>query len=298
LLLYKLDSVFHLVFPIVYVWLALICRNGNTISSVVKMFNIFLYTAHFTSCLSQLIITGKMSNEISLIAAAENVFKTYNTGKISVQALNGINLNIMRGEMVAIMGPSGCGKTTLLNCMSGLDSVDSGDVSIAGQVLRTMSDDSLSEYRAKYMGFVFQFYNLLPVLSALENVELPLILAGASQKEATERAKEKLSLVGLGDRFEHLPAELSGGQQQRVSIARSLANDPAIVWADEPTGNLDSANALEIMDLLKRLNQAHGQTFVLVTHSDEVGKLADRVVQMSDGVIIGDGKRISNRRLS
>ncbi len=237
-----------------------------------------------------------MSSEINLIAVAENVFKTYNTSKIAVQALNGINLNITKGEMVAIMGPSGCGKTTLLNCMSGLDSVDSGDVSIAGQVLRTMSDDALSEYRAKYMGFVFQSYNLLPVLSALENVELPLILAGASQKEASEKAKEKLSLVGLGDRFDHLPAELSGGQQQRVSIARSLANDPAIVWADEPTGNLDSANALEIMTLLKRLNKAHGQTFVLVTHSNEVGKLADRVVQMSDGVIIGDGKRVTKRR--
>ena len=223
------------------------------------------------------------------IINAHEVVKTYRSRDVVVEALNNVSFSVQSGEMVAVMGPSGCGKTTLLNCLSGLDSIDSGDVSIAGRLLRTMSDDALSEYRAKSMGFVFQAYNLLPVLTVQENVELPLILAGNSQKNSRDRATEKLDLVGLGDRIDHLPAELSGGQQQRVAIARALANDPSIVWADEPTGNLDSTNAGEIMELLKRLNKEQEQTFVLVTHSDEVGGMADRIVRMSDGVIVDDG---------
>lgn len=223
------------------------------------------------------------------IIDANEVVKTYRSRDVVVEALNNVSFSVQSGEMVAVMGPSGCGKTTLLNCLSGLDSIDSGDVSIAGRLLRTMSDDALSEYRAKSMGFVFQAYNLLPVLTVQENVELPLILAGNSQKKSRDRATEKLDLVGLGDRIDHLPAELSGGQQQRVAIARALANDPSIVWADEPTGNLDSTNAGEIMELLKRLNKEQEQTFVLVTHSDEVGGMADRIVRMSDGVIVDDG---------
>ena len=223
------------------------------------------------------------------IIDAHEVVKTYRSRDVVVEALNNVSFSVQSGEMVAVMGPSGCGKTTLLNCLSGLDSIDSGDVSIAGRLLRTMSDDALSEYRAKSMGFVFQAYNLLPVLTVQENVELPLILAGNSQKNSRDRATEKLDLVGLGDRIDHLPAELSGGQQQRVAIARALANDPSIVWADEPTGNLDSTNAGEIMELLKRLNKEQGQTFVLVTHSDEVGGMADRIVRMSDGVIVDYG---------
>ncbi|MEC9293091.1 MAG: ABC transporter ATP-binding protein [Chloroflexota bacterium] len=223
------------------------------------------------------------------IIHAHEVVKTYRSRDVAVQALRDVSFAVQSGEMVAVMGPSGCGKTTLLNCLSGLDSIDSGDVSIAGRLLRTMSDDALSEYRAKSMGFVFQAYNLLPVLTVQENVELPLILAGNSQKNARDRATEKLNLVGLADRIDHLPAELSGGQQQRVAIARALANDPAIVWADEPTGNLDSTNAGEIMELLTRLNKEQEQTFVLVTHSDEVGGMADRIVRMSDGVIVDDG---------
>jgi len=223
------------------------------------------------------------------IIHAHEVVKTYRSRDVVVEALNNVSFAVQSGEMVAVMGPSGCGKTTLLNCLSGLDSIDSGDVSIAGRLLRTMSDDALSEYRAKSMGFVFQAYNLLPVLTVQENVELPLILAGNSQKNSRERATDKLDLVGLGDRVDHLPAELSGGQQQRVAIARALANDPSIVWADEPTGNLDSTNAGEIMELLKRLNKEQEQTFVLVTHSDEVGGMADRIVRMSDGVIVDDG---------
>ena len=231
----------------------------------------------------------KSLKSVEPIISARGVSKTYRSRDVIVNALNDVSFEVMRGEMVAVMGPSGSGKTTLLNCMSGLDSIDVGDVSIAGQLLRTMSDDKLSDYRASAMGFVFQAYNLLPVLTAQENVELPLILAGNAQKIAQEKAVEKLELVGLGDRVDHLPAELSGGQQQRVAIARALANDPAIVWGDEPTGNLDSTNAAEIMDLLTRLNKENGQTFVLVTHSEEVGSMADRVVRMTDGVVVSNG---------
>lgn len=223
------------------------------------------------------------------IIHAHEVVKTYRSRDVVVKALNKVSFAVQPGEMVAVMGPSGCGKTTLLNCLSGLDLIDSGDVSIAGRLLRTMSDDALSEYRAKSMGFVFQSYNLLPVLTAQENVELPLVVAGVSQSKSRQKAIEKLELVGLGDRLDHLPAELSGGEQQRVAIARALANEPSIVWADEPTGNLDSTNAGEIMELLKRFNREQEQTFVLVTHSDEVGSMADRIVRMSDGVIVDDG---------
>ena len=223
------------------------------------------------------------------IIHAREVVKTYRSRDVVVEALNKVSFAVQPGEMVAVMGPSGCGKTTLLNCLSGLDLIDSGDVSIAGRLLRTMSDDALSEYRAKSMGFVFQSYKLLPVLTAQENVELPLVVAGVSQSKSRQKAIEKLELVGLGDRLDHLPAELSGGEQQRVAIARALANEPSIVWADEPTGNLDSTNAGEIMELLKRFNREQEQTFVLVTHSDEVGSMADRVVRMSDGVIVDDG---------
>ena len=224
------------------------------------------------------------------IITAENINKIYRSKDITVKALVDVSLEVTKGEMVAVMGPSGSGKTTLLNCLSGLDSIDSGDVVISGQLLRQMSDDKLSEYRAKSMGFVFQAYNLLPVITAQENVELPIILAGSSQKEARQKAVEKLEMVGLEDRLDHLPAELSGGQQQRVAIARALSNDPSIVWADEPTGNLDSSNATEIMDLIKKLNQEQQQTFVLVTHSEDIGSQTNRILRMSDGEIVDDGK--------
>lgn len=223
------------------------------------------------------------------IIKSEFVNKTYRSKDITVRALVDVSIEVGEGEMVAVMGPSGSGKTTLLNCLSGLDSIDSGKVSINGQSLSELSDDALSGYRAKNMGFVFQVYNLLPVLTAVENVELPLILAGSSQHDATKSAEKKLEMVGLGDRLSHLPSELSGGQQQRVAIARALANDPAIVWADEPTGNLDSSNASEIMQLLRSLNKERQQTFVLVTHSEEIGMLTDRIMRMSDGVIVDNG---------
>lgn len=222
------------------------------------------------------------------IIRADGVVKTYRSRDVMVEALRGVDLQVAAGEMVAVMGPSGSGKTTLLNCLSGLDGIDSGEIFINSQSLKGMSDNALSDYRARFMGFVFQSFNLLPVLSARENVELPLVLAGVSSSKARDIAMEKLSQVGLADRAGHIPAELSGGQAQRVAIARALANDPAIVWADEPTGNLDSENSAEIMDLLTRMNKEHGQTFVIVTHSLEVGEKADRVVTMRDGVIEGE----------
>jgi len=221
-----------------------------------------------------------------LIIEAVDVWKTYDSGTNQVQALRGVSLAVPHSEMVAIMGPSGCGKTTLLNCLSGLDTIDSGTVLIEGVDITTMPDRAKTTYRAKRMGFVFQTYNLLPVLSAVENVELPLVVSGTAGQEARARALAALELVGLGDRADHWPSQLSGGQRQRVTIARALVNDPAIVWADEPTGNLDSQMADDVMDLMERLNREHGHTFVIVTHDPAVGRRCDRIVRMRDGEII------------
>ena len=219
------------------------------------------------------------------IISAEGVEKTYDTGAVQVNALRGVDLNVERGEIVSIMGPSGCGKTTLLNCLSGLDDVDGGRVLIDGIVLNDLPDDERSEYRARRMGFVFQMYNLLPVLSAVENVEMPLLVSGISASESRSRALEMLDMVGLADWAQHAPGELSGGQRQRVTIARALVNSPAIVWADEPTGDLDSENAAEIVSLIQELNRTNGQTFIVVTHAIEVGEKARRIVRMRDGSI-------------
>ena len=222
---------------------------------------------------------------VSLMVDAENVHKIYDSGAIQVNALQGVDIKVSKGEMVAIMGPSGCGKTTLLNCLSGIDSVNEGRILIGERPIHQLSDDDLSDFRSRFMGFVFQTYNLLPVLTAQENVELPLLISGHSQKESRQRALETLDTVNLVDWSGHRPTELSGGQQQRVAIARSLVNNPSIVWADEPTGNLDSQNEREIMELITKLNKQNGQTFVLVTHSDSVGAKADRIIYMRDGVI-------------
>ncbi len=223
---------------------------------------------------------------MSVIIEAQQVKKIYRMGQQRVEALNGIDMAIEAGEMVAIMGPSGWGKTTLLNCLSGLDTIDEGSIFIQGDNLRELSDNERTTYRAQHMGFIFQDYNLLPVLSAVENVELPLLISKVPGKKARKRALEMLEQVGLSDRATHRPAELSGGQRQRVTIARALTNNPAIVWADEPTGNLDSENAQEILDLLCQLNRENGQTLVVVTHALEVGKLANRIISMRDGQIV------------
>jgi putative ABC transport system ATP-binding protein len=222
------------------------------------------------------------------IIEARGVDKTYDTGKLEVHALRDVTFSVPRGEMVAIMGPSGSGKTTLLNCLSGLDAIDAGDVVIEGVSLNEMSDRQRTDYRARRMGFIFQFYNLMPVLSAVENVELPLLVSRVGAGEARRRALAALELVGLGNRGNHLPDELSGGQRQRVTIARALVNDPAIVWADEPTGDLDSENAQEIVELMRRLNGEKGLTFLIVTHDIAVGRATDRIVRMVDGQIVDE----------
>ena len=227
-------------------------------------------------------------NNSAFAVEAVDVTKVYQSASVEVQALRGVSLAVPKGDMVAIMGPSGCGKTTLLNCLSGLDEVDNGVVRIDGVDLGQLSDNEKSNYRARSMGFVFQFYNLLPVLSAIENVELPLLVSGVPAREARERAQEALTLVHLADWAGHKPAQLSGGQRQRVTIARALVNRPAIVWADEPTGDLDSRNADEIMDLIVRLNEENGQTFVIVTHDIRVAERTFRIIEMLDGEIVDE----------
>lgn len=228
------------------------------------------------------------THEADNIIVAKQIFKTYSLGNVEVTALHGVDLTVERGEMLAIMGPSGSGKTTLLNCLSGLDDFDQGDVLIDGTSLRSMSDRKRTTYRAQSMGFVFQSYNLLPVLSAVENVELPLLVSDTRPAEARKQALYALEQVGLEDRSTHRPAELSGGQRQRVTIARALVNDPVIIWADEPTGNLDIKTAENILAIMRRLNQENRQTFVIVTHAPVVAKQCDRVISVSDGQIIED----------
>ena len=236
--------------------------------------------------------SGPNATDNTVINAIQ-VYKTYDTGSARVQALRGVDFSVKRGEMVAVMGPSGCGKTTLLNCLSGLDRVDSGEIWLEGKNLGEMRDKERTEYRALRMGFVFQVYNLLPVLSAVENVELPLLVAGVRPKDARERSMQAMKTVGLEAWARHRPAELSGGQRQRVTVARSLVNNPAIVWADEPTGALDSKTANEIMDLMRELNANQQMTMVIVTHDPGVGAQCNRVVQMRDGLIVGEGLNTS-----
>lgn len=218
---------------------------------------------------------------------AHAVRKVYRTGAEEVVALAGVDLTVHEGEFVAVMGPSGSGKTTLLNCLSGLDDIDDGRVLINGESIQEMSDSDRTRHRAASMGFVFQAFNLIPVFTAIENVELPLLLAGASASEARERAAQTLERVGLAHRMRHRPAELSGGEQQRVTVARALAGKPRVVWADEPTGNLDSETAATVMGLLGELHR-EGLTLILVTHDEAIGASAERLVRMRDGMIVSD----------
>jgi putative ABC transport system ATP-binding protein len=221
------------------------------------------------------------------LLVTESVRKVYRTGAEEVEALKGVDLVVHEGEFVSVMGPSGSGKTTLLNCCSGLDEIDGGRVLLDGVDLHALSDAQRTTNRASAMGFIFQAYNLIPVFSAVENVELPLLLAGTSAKEARTRATETLERVNLGHRLKHRPAELSGGEQQRVTVARALAGRPRVVWADEPTGALDSETADAVMDLLRELNQ-EGLTLIVVTHDDGVGHSANRLIKMRDGGIVSD----------
>jgi len=222
------------------------------------------------------------------VMQASDLWKLYASGESTVQAVKGVNVNIGEGEMIAIMGPSGCGKTTLLNVLSGIDEPTSGLVTIDDKSLFTVSDNERSRMRAEYLGFIFQDFNLLPVLSAVENVELPLLLLGKSAGEARSTALDALSAVGLGDRSEHRPSELSGGQQQRVAIARAIVHNPSVILCDEPTGNLDSATSASVMNLLKSINEKMGTTFLLVTHDSDVAAQCSRVLHMEDGEIVSD----------
>ncbi len=230
--------------------------------------------------------TAPTIDEVDGIIQAQGVVKVYDTGNAKLHALKGVDFAVKRGEMVAVMGPSGCGKTTLLNCLSGLDDINKGIIWLEGEDLAKMGDKKRTNYRARRMGFIFQVYNLLPVLSAVENVELPLLVAGARPGAARKKALAALETVGIAEWAKHRPAQLSGGQRQRVTIARSLVNEPAIVWADEPTGSLDSAAADDIISLLHQLNQAAGLTIVLVTHDAGIGDRCDRIVRMRDGEIV------------
>jgi putative ABC transport system ATP-binding protein len=217
------------------------------------------------------------------IVQAARLRKVYR-GANEVEALRGIDIEIERGEMVAIVGPSGSGKTTLLNCLSGLDAFDGGTVVVDGQDLSAMSDRARTAYRRDHMGFVFQAFNLLPVLSAVENVEIPLLLQNVNSRDCRRRALEMLETLGLAHRANHRPDQLSGGEQQRVAVARALVHKPAVVWADEPTGNLDTEVTQVIVELLVRMNK-DGQTIVLVTHNPQVAERARRTLHMRDGRI-------------
>lgn len=218
---------------------------------------------------------------------ARGVRKIYRTGSVEVEALCGIDLTVMSGELVAVMGASGSGKTTLLNCLSGLDDIDEGTVHVEGIDIQALPDAKRTEHRAKSMGFIFQAFNLIPVFSAVENVELPLLLADVPTKEARARAVDMLGRVGLATRLHNKPPEMSGGEQQRTTVARALVAEPAVVWADEPTGNLDSHTAQTVLDLLWDLNDA-GQTLIIVTHDPAIGAAAGRIVEMRDGTVISD----------
>tara|TARA_B100000614_G_scaffold252136_1_gene264410 strand:- start:2250 stop:2948 length:699 start_codon:yes stop_codon:yes gene_type:complete len=222
------------------------------------------------------------------VMQAKELWKLYASGESTIQAVKGIDVTIGEGEMIAIMGPSGCGKTTLLNVLSGIDEPTSGEVTINSQSLFAASDNERSRMRAEYLGFIFQDFNLLPVLTAVENVELPLLLLGNAANEARKTALNALAAVGLGERSEHRPSELSGGQQQRVAIARAIVHNPAVVLCDEPTGNLDSTTSDSVMALLKSINLKMGTTFLLVTHDSNVANQCSRILLMDDGEIVSD----------
>ena len=217
----------------------------------------------------------------------QGLWKLYEMGEEKIQAVRGINLSIQQGDMIAIMGPSGCGKTTLLNVLSGIDEPSAGQVMISGNPLFGISDDDRTNIRAREMGFIFQKFHLLDVMTAVENVEVPLLLMGKSPTDARDKAQQALEKVGLRDRSKHRPSELSGGQQQRVSIARAIVHSPSVILCDEPTGNLDSETSNQIMNLLEEINQS-GTTVVIVTHDEEIAKRCTRTIRLRDGIIVNE----------
>ena len=214
--------------------------------------------------------------------------KAYRRGGQVVPVLGDITLDIRSGEFTALMGPSGSGKSTLLNLIAGIDKPDSGELRVGGLDITALTESELADWRARHIGFIFQFYNLMPVLTAFENVELPLLLTGLSRAERRERAELTLAMVALTDRKEHYPSELSGGQQQRVAIARAIVTDPALIVADEPTGDLDRASAAEVLGMIRRLNEEMGKTVLLVTHDAQAAKMARRLIQLEKGELIGE----------
>jgi putative ABC transport system ATP-binding protein len=228
---------------------------------------------------------------MTALVTLRNVTKSYVRGKQKVEVLHGVDLAIDAGEFLALMGPSGSGKTTLLNLVAGLDQPTSGEVAVAGDRIDQLSRGSLSDWRARHIGFIFQFYNLLPVLTAEANVEVPLLLTNLSKAERRQRVQTALQLVGLADRAKHKPNELSGGQQQRVAIARAIVSDPTLLVCDEPTGDLDRQNAEEIMNLLQALNRSHNKTIIMVTHDPKAAEYASRELHLDKGKLTNDARR-------
>jgi putative ABC transport system ATP-binding protein len=226
-----------------------------------------------------------MRTSMSSILIVRNLKKSYRLGRILVPALCGVSFDVKEGEFLTVFGPSGSGKSTLLHLLGGLDRPDEGEILIDGSNILRLSDSSLAELRLTKIGFIFQFFNLLPRMTALDNVELPLTIAGVSDRETKDRAKQILKFVGLETRENHRPFELSGGEQQRVAIARALITNPKIVLADEPTGNLDTKTGSEIVQLMKRLNKERNQTFIIVTHDPRIADEADRTIHLQDGLI-------------
>ncbi|MHA1839681.1 MAG: ABC transporter ATP-binding protein [Candidatus Ranarchaeia archaeon] len=218
---------------------------------------------------------------------ANDLVKVYRTGKLEVQALRGLNINVKKGEFVAIVGPSGSGKTTLLNILGGLDDATAGTASVAGRLLNKMTEKERVEFRRLTVGHIFQALNLIPTLTAKENIGLPMIAAGVLRKKRNERIKELLEILGIEDRSEHKPGELSGGEQQRVAIAAALANDPPVILADEPTGELDSENARQTVGYLKKIHRDLGKTILMVTHDPTVARQTERILRIEDGKIMG-----------
>ncbi len=236
-----------------------------------------------------------IENSMSLVIKIRNITRDFPLGNEVVKVLKGIDLDIERGEYVALMGPSGSGKSTLMNLLGCLDTPTSGTYELNGRDVSNMTDDELAEIRNKEIGFVFQTFNLLPRTTALENVALPMIYAGASKSERTQRAKQVLADVGLADRMDHKPNQLSGGQRQRVAVGRALVNHPSIILADEPTGNLDSKTSEEIMKLFGDIHKA-GNTVILVTHEEDIAENAHRIIRLRDGIVESDTKKEVVRR--